>query len=262
MQPPIPSPVVSPEAEAIHYEVDAIRHEVETARRERALRWMEWALVVAVGFLQPFLLSMYSLVVKGTLVPKNYNSGVAAGFTVAQDLLSLAVLGYVLFRQGSSWHKNAQSWGWTDILAAIWLVLLSRSAQMFLMLLFYLLVPSQQHLFKLKPTNIPDFHLTLFPLLMMIVNPFYEELILRAFTQSEITSLTNKGWLAVLASLVIQVSLHFYQGVFIAFSYIPLFATFALYYQYQRRIWPVILCHMYFDVTALITLAQMAKHAS
>lgn len=91
------------------------------------------------------------------------------------------------------------------------------------------------------------------PLLLVyaLINPLKEELIARAFVMSEVRFLTGRSWVAVTASVGLQVSYHFYQGIFAALSYIALFLVFALCYSRTRLILPIILAHLYFDLLAL-----------
>ena len=88
-------------------------------------------------------------------------------------------------------------------------------------------------------------------------NPFFEELIVRAYLITRIRELTNSIVLAIIASVVFQVSYHFYQGVWIALSYTGVFLLLSLYYVKTNRILAPILTHMIFDVSA--TLYYMLK---
>ena len=91
------------------------------------------------------------------------------------------------------------------------------------------------------------------PLLLVyaLINPLKEEPIARAFVMSEVRFLTGRSWVAVTASVGLQVSYHFYQGILAALSYIALFLVFALCYSRTRLILPIILAHLYFDLFAL-----------
>jgi uncharacterized protein len=56
---------------------------------------------------------------------------------------------------------------------------------------------------------------------------------------------------AVFVSAALQTSYHLYQGLPAALSHIPLFCCFSWYFVRTRRILPVILAHMFMDVSAL-----------
>ena len=89
------------------------------------------------------------------------------------------------------------------------------------------------------------------PVLYVLLNPFYEELLVRAFLISEMEAIYRGTALAVLASVALQTSYHLYQGLPMALSHIPAFLLFSLYFVRTRRILPVILAHMFMDVSAL-----------
>ena len=89
------------------------------------------------------------------------------------------------------------------------------------------------------------------PVLYVLLNPFYEELLVRAFLISEMEAIYRGTALAVLASVALQTSYHLYQGLPMALSHIPAFLLFSLYFVRTRRILPVILAHMLMDVSAL-----------
>src|SRR6266705_4901806 len=89
----------------------------------------------------------------------------------------------------------------------------------------------------------------------VIINPFFEELLVRAYTMTEVLWLTQSGALAVLVSVAIQAFYHLYQGVPAALGHGATFLVFSLYYLRTRRIAPVVLAHLYLDVGALILTA-------
>ena len=89
------------------------------------------------------------------------------------------------------------------------------------------------------------------PVLYVLLNPFYEELLVRAFLISETEAIYRSTALAVFMSVALQTSYHFYQGLPGALSHVPAFLLFSLYFVRTRRILPVILAHMFMDVSAL-----------
>jgi len=93
--------------------------------------------------------------------------------------------------------------------------------------------------------------LGILPVLYVLLNPFYEELLVRAFLVSEIEAIYRSTALAVSMSVALQTSYHLYQGLPAALSHIPAFLLFSLYFVRTRRILPVILAHMFMDVSAL-----------
>ncbi len=77
----------------------------------------------------------------------------------------------------------------------------------------------------------------------MAVGPFYEEMIARAFTMSEVEALTGSAGLAIAASVLLQTSYHLYLGLPNALAAGAAFLVSACYYARFRRVTPVILAH-------------------
>ncbi|QUH28562.1 CPBP family intramembrane metalloprotease [Vallitalea guaymasensis] len=79
----------------------------------------------------------------------------------------------------------------------------------------------------------------------MVINPLFEELIVRSFFIEKIEALTNSSLVAIILSIILQLLPHIYQG-FIALIYLGvMFTIFSLYYIRYRRIVPVILAHIF-----------------
>jgi membrane protease YdiL (CAAX protease family) len=87
------------------------------------------------------------------------------------------------------------------------------------------------------------------------LNPFHEELLVRAFLITEMEALYHSTLLAVLVSVSLQTSYHLYQGPQAALSHVPTFLVFSWYYVRTRRILPVILAHLLLDASALAIYA-------
>lgn len=96
---------------------------------------------------------------------------------------------------------------------------------------------------------------TFLPFLFAIVNPFFEELLVRAFLITEVEKRFGSIKVAAVSSIVLQSSYHLYQGLANALTLAVLFSILTVFYVKTRRIWPVILCHMYMDLSAVIFYA-------
>lgn len=95
----------------------------------------------------------------------------------------------------------------------------------------------------------------LLSVLWVVLNPFHEELLVRAFLITEMEGLYHSTLLAVLVSVSLQTSYHLYQGPQAALSHVPTFLVFSWYYVRTRRILPVILAHLLLDASALAVYA-------
>jgi membrane protease YdiL (CAAX protease family) len=96
----------------------------------------------------------------------------------------------------------------------------------------------------------------------VLVNPVFEEMIVRAFVISETIALTESSTLAVLLSTLIQTSYHIYQGLPYALSVGIIFLIYSLYYVRTRRIVPIIVAHFIADLVAHYSYALHHLHAS
>ncbi|MFH1415056.1 MAG: CPBP family intramembrane glutamic endopeptidase [Elusimicrobiota bacterium] len=106
-----------------------------------------------------------------------------------------------------------------------------------------------------KNTEFLRTQLTVWYLALALVNPFYEELIVRAYVISKMEYLTGKVSVAVAASLLLQAAYHLYQGIFAGLGLCLIFLVFSVYYVRSRRIMPVILAHLYLDLNAMLQSA-------
>jgi membrane protease YdiL (CAAX protease family) len=89
-----------------------------------------------------------------------------------------------------------------------------------------------------------------------LLNPFFEELIVRAYTMSELRFLGGATAVPILVSVALQTSYHLYQGLQNVPSLAVFFLVLSIYYYKYGRIFPVILAHLYVDVYALLRSAH------
>ena len=87
----------------------------------------------------------------------------------------------------------------------------------------------------------------------LLLNPFFEEILVRGYLTTELIDLRKSVVLATLVSLGVQTSYHLYYGVAGALTVGSGLAVFAIYYAKTRRLMPVILAHMLWDLTALLS---------
>ena len=93
--------------------------------------------------------------------------------------------------------------------------------------------------------------LSIWCVLYVLISPIFEELIVRAYTMTEIEYLTSSNIIAILASLILQVSYHSYQGEIALFAKIIIFLPLAIYFAIWKRATPVIMAHLLFDLGTL-----------
>jgi membrane protease YdiL (CAAX protease family) len=94
-------------------------------------------------------------------------------------------------------------------------------------------------------------HVSGWAVLAMLINPVFEETIVRGYFMTEFRRLTNQPWLAAVLSALVQLGVHFYQTPGDVVSLIGLFLVFSFYYMRTQRLLPLILAHLYLDMAAL-----------
>jgi len=217
------------------------------------LRVAELILVMGVAFAGPIFAAIYEVIThRPTQTPDTVGAFVYYG--LIHEALAIAVLAYVLFRQGRGLKDLGLTFRWPDVPISLLIAFASYVA-------FYVgyavLVRNPQSLAQQAGSRADQTHtyldagLALGPVLFVLLNPFYEELIARAYVMSEVKDLTGSGALAVAISVALQTVYHLYQGVIMAVATGAGFLIFSLYYARSRRITPIILAHLYLDALAL-----------
>ncbi|MGO9543681.1 MAG: CPBP family intramembrane glutamic endopeptidase [Rhodomicrobium sp.] len=87
-----------------------------------------------------------------------------------------------------------------------------------------------------------------------LLNPFFEELIVRAYLMTEVRALTGSWMLATALSVVVQFSYHLYYGWEGAIALSFLFLVFSIYYARTQRATPIIVAHGIFDIWGLVRM--------
>jgi membrane protease YdiL (CAAX protease family) len=170
------------------------------------------------------------------------------------QVTSLLVLWYVMCTQRRSWNEIGWNPEIRDIPRGLGLLVISNLA------MYVLFIPIQYtyrvyagHFLVPKSLNtILGFGISSLSIAFVCLNPFFEELIVRAYTISEVINLGASRTMAVVVSVAVQMSYHLYQGFVSAVALTFVFTMFSIYYVRTRRIGPVILAHLCVDVLALI----------
>lgn len=215
----------------------------------KRFRTLELILVLAVAFTGPVLLSL--MVAGGAMTYELDADKARIAIGIANEVIGLCVLAYVLTRQGRNFQTVLDRFRWQDI---PWSMALMAAAYSGYVVAFYVIDLAYLAAGKtfVIPTVSVHFGMSIVAILFIALNPLFEEVMVRGYLMSEILALTGKGWVAVLLSVVLQAVYHLYQGVTPALMYAGLFFVYSLYFLQTKRIWPVILSHFYFDALTLI----------
>jgi membrane protease YdiL (CAAX protease family) len=171
------------------------------------------------------------------------------------EVTCLLLVGYVLSRQSRRFRDIGLSWSLKDIGVGLVVAVVSYASYwvgaVALNILHYTIfhTPVTGH----SPKEIfGNVGVAIIP--YSLLNPFFEELIVRAYLMTEIQDLTGSAILAIACSVLLQASYHLYYGWFGALSLSFQFLIFAIYYATRRRALPVIVAHGFFDIYGFIRL--------
>ncbi|MFH7024863.1 MAG: CPBP family intramembrane glutamic endopeptidase [Heteroscytonema crispum UTEX LB 1556] len=226
-------------------------------KNSNSLRLIELLLVIAVAFGSKIFDSVCIELTQYQIIqPDATYAIIRFGSKIISDLAAIFLLVYILFRQGRNLSEIGFSFVWKDLISSILLAITAFIAySLCWVVTYYAYYFATQNTLHATSKNIEIFKtgITFLSVAAMLVNPFYEELIVRAYTISEVKYLTNDTNLAIFLSVVIQSTYHLYQGFLSTWLLVPMFIIFSIYYIKCQRIMPVILAHMYFDLIALFS---------
>ena len=207
-------------------------------------------LVMLVGFAPLIVSAVYLLFAPFQFNPSFVKHRFSGG--LAQEFAVLILFVSLLRRQGRGLKSVGLEWKWTDLPKAFGLFVLSYFGSSLLFAAAEIAYHAWKHsYFHFRDTS------TLFagvPILLMLVYGIaaacFEETLVWGYLMTELIATSCPAWLAAGASVAIQVSYHLYYGVggalFVGFGFI----VSAVYFARSRRLTPVILSHMLWDLTA------------
>jgi len=214
---------------------------------EKRRRWFEVGLVLIVAFGSSVLYSLYSL--KNGPQSDSPATTLRWAALIVQEVSTLLLLGYVLSRRALGFSSIGLRWSPMDVGAGTLLAIVSSVG--------YSFIRTFQHSMSGADStarNVFGHPSVVMAIAFCLLNPFVEELVVRAYLMTEITELTGSTVWAVILSVVVQFSYHLYYGWAVAISLSFQFLVFALYYAYSRRALPVVLAHGFFDVYGMLRL--------
>lgn len=216
----------------------------------KQIRWFELALVLSIAFAHPLIGSLNILRYGKSAIPAQQGMTWTANFIHALTCLSLLV--YVLSRRRMRLRDLGLRWSWRDILRGIGLTV---GAYVVYAIAYAVFSSFHRHAAGVSAgVGVRDVygHMSLLTIPFLLLNPFFEELIVRAYLMSEIGALTGSWTLAVVVSTVFQASYHLYYGWMGAVTLGFQFLVLSIYYARSRRITPVIFAHEVFDLLLLL----------
>jgi membrane protease YdiL (CAAX protease family) len=220
---------------------------------DRKTRVLDAAVVLLVALWYPF----YGCVLYAIYGDVSFSFRNAAAMRYSHMILyetvSLLVLAWVLRRQGRPFGDIGLKISFAEVLRSFPLFVVTYIA----LFVFSIVVQAAAlavtgHYAKPHVPNLFEGGALIGGILVVFVNPWFEELIVRAFLMTELKALTGKAWVAVAVSTLVQAAYHLYQGWLGALSVGTVFLVFSFYFAKKQRILPVILAHCFSDAIALM----------
>jgi membrane protease YdiL (CAAX protease family) len=246
-EPTIVEPALLPVAEAL---LEPAKPAGMNRRRLLAL-----GVVLAVSFSQFIVTSFYYLFHAELAINRPYRQISVFGALLG-ELVSLSVLWFVLSEHKRTWSEIGWNPQWMDLLRGVGVILISGGAGRAVVMLFQSCVHALTgHYPQPSPVHgAISAGISVFSILLVVVNPFFEELIVRGYTMTEVVGLGGSRNFAIIVSMLIQMSYHVYQGLVHCVGLIAVFLVFSIYFSRTRRIAPVIVAHFWSDASALIRI--------
>jgi membrane protease YdiL (CAAX protease family) len=212
-----------------------------------ARRWIDLGLVLLVAFGHSILGSIIQWFHPASVTRSNS----AIGLAILGEVVAL-LLFFVLFgRQERRLTDIGLGFRWTDIPKGLGLTIVSF---IFIRVMavavpyVYFLVTLRTFPYNTSTSNV--FMSSLWLLIpFLLLNPFFEEILVRGYLMTEWISLRGSAVLAAIISVMFQTGYHLYYGVYGAMMVGCGLSVFAIYFAKSRRLMPVILAHMLWDFT-------------
>lgn len=174
--------------------------------------------------------------------------------SIGHDLLILLLISYVLSRSGRTFKNIGWNWRWTDPFMGAGLMILAYFGIIVAQMMIATFSAATGHSTQYWTETKIIFGANPGPMVFAyaLVNPFFEELTVRAYLMTEIFEITGKAWVAIAASVGLQSIVHIYQGWTNVIVLAAVFCVFAWYFAEKHRIVPVIIAHLLQDIWAVL----------
>jgi membrane protease YdiL (CAAX protease family) len=170
---------------------------------------------------------------------------------VVEELIVVLLMWPWLARRGWNFVSIAGSPEPADVWKGVLLFAAAWVAFYFSWYTYILFIPSSYE--RLQMTHVTGAAAGWVVALTCIVNPIFEELLWLGYG---FNAMRRYGvQLAAVASVALRVIDHTYQGQMACLYALP-FGVFTLYYVRTRRLWPIVVAHMLWDVLASLTLVR------
>lgn len=221
----------------------------------RGRRIFALALVLGVSFAH-FATAAFYYLLHPVIVADTHQRQLSLVNGIIAETTSLLLLWFVLSGQQRTWNDIGWDRTWSDIPRGVGLVvitlLFSNIASRFFQGFYF---GSTGHYLQPRTTHgILGASVSALSIVFILINPFFEEMIVRAYTMSEVMGLGGSPSAAILISVFVQMSYHVYQGVVRCIALTVTFTIFSIYFAKTRRIAPIVVAHLCMDAYALYSI--------
>lgn len=229
------------EQSAVLIEIEALPAHLQStpASATSAVRWFELCLVMLVVFGNSILSAIYML--RGGAASVGGVDNLRWTMKIVEEVAALLLLGYVLSRRGKRIRDLGLRWSWRDLVRGR-VIFIATFVTYYIS--SYLLAWVHHAFIHEAAAGVSARQAFGHPSLMMgvmfLINPFFEELIVRAYLMTEVRALTGSWTLAVVASTAVQTSYHLYYGWVSALAMGVTFLMMSIYFARTGRATPVI----------------------
>jgi len=184
----------------------------------------------------------------GTAASTNY--GFSSG--LVHEFSALVLFYCFLKRQGRSLRDIGLSFHWTDVPKGVGLTVLAFIATYLCGFIIWI----WSSYFNGHPPQVRDPQVVVggasavLWFFYLLAAPVFEETLVRGYLMTELIQLSWPPWLAVMASFLLQGSYHLYYGFSGAMLVAAGFAVYSIYFAKSRRLMPVLLSHLLWDLYA------------
>jgi len=216
-------------------------------------RIMALILVSFVSFAQFILASAYSKGGASTAVNQRM-AEVRVLLGLVSEVGSLGVLWYVLFAQARGWASIGWDFRLRDLADGIGLFFVGNIAARLLVAFVqaaYISVSGHRPAIN-SIHGMLGYGISTVSVVFVLLNPFFEEMIVRGYLMSEVLDLGGGGILALFVSVTLQMSYHSYQGLIRCVGLAAFFCIYSIYFLKKRRIAPVVFAHLLMDALFLL----------
>jgi membrane protease YdiL (CAAX protease family) len=213
-------------------------------------RWIDLGLVLVVSFAEPILIAVYALFNPAYVALPSPRPGLSIVYMLLRYGTAFLALAYVFSRQRRNLRSIGVGFRWSDPLKGFGLMVLAA----IVVAILHSAVRSFDHAFGIIPDarqvaadgwkerSVSDF-------IHDLSAPIFEEVLVRGYFMTEMIELGKPVALAIIASVILQASYHVYYGLGKAVALSGVFIVFAVYFANSRRLMPVLLAHLFWDLT-------------